>query len=222
MQIIGAGFGRTGTASMKIALERLGLGPCYHMKEVFERPTSIPLWHKTAFGEEIEWNDIFIGYESGVDWPLCHFWETLSHRYPEAKILLTVRPADEWYTSMTNTVFSHIAGMEPEGDAQKIWKEMVDKIVRSDTFDNLIDDRAHCEAVFNRHTTYVKETAPADRLIVYDVGSGWEPLCTALDVPVPDDPFPKTNTTAEFQKRSKEESPGEKTLPLVLGFISVV
>ena len=141
-----------------------------------------------------------------MDWPLCHFWEPLSKRYPDSKILLTVRPADAWYTSMINTIFSHIAGMEPEGEAQKVWKEMVDKIVRKDTFSNRTDDRAHCEKVFNDHVAHVKATAPADRLIVYEVGSGWEPLCAALDVPVPDEPFPKTNTTADFRKHRKKRS----------------
>lgn len=206
MQIIGAGFGRTGTASMKQALVHLGFGPCYHMFEVFAKPEGIPLWHKLAFGGEVEWDDLLGNYPSGVDWPVSYFWEPLSHRYPEAKILLTVRPADEWYTSMTNTIFSTLGGKQPEGDDQKVWREMVDKIVIEDTFDNRSDDRAHCEAVFDRHTQKVKDTIPADRLIVYEVGSGWEPLCAGLGVPVPDVPFPKTNTTAEFQRDRNSEA----------------
>lgn len=201
MKVIGAGFGRTGTASMKQALEHLGFGPCYHMFEVMKHPDHIPLWHKAAFGGDVEWDDIFAGFPSAVDWPASHFWKPLSERYPDAKILLTVRPADEWYTSMTNTIFSHLTGHEPEDEIRKTWKEMVDKIVRTDTFDNRTDDRAHCEAVFNRHTERVKAIAPADRLIVYEVGSGWEPLCEGLGVPVPDEPFPKKNTTEEFRNR---------------------
>ena len=200
LEIIGAGFGRTGTKSMKLALEQLGFGPCYHMFEVFQKPEGIPLWHKVAFGEDIEWDDILGDYKSGVDWPLSYFWQPLMKRYPEAKVLLTVRPAEAWYTSMQNTIFSHLAGNEPQDEMRTVWKEMVDKIVLEDTFDNLPEDRAHCEAVFNQHITLVKETVPADRLIIYEVGSGWEPLCTGLNVPVPDGPFPKTNTTAEFQK----------------------
>ncbi|MFL2769983.1 MAG: sulfotransferase family protein [Rhodospirillaceae bacterium] len=204
MRIIGAGFGRTGTNSMKLALEHLGYGPCYHMKEVFEHPESIPLWHKAAFGDGVEWDDILADYESGVDWPLSHFWETLSQRYSDAKVLLTIRPASEWYTSMSNTIFSHIAGHQPGNEMQKMWKEMVDKIVRSDTFDNRTMDRAYCEAVFDGHTAHVKDTVSADRLIVYEVGSGWEPLCEALGVAVPEGPFPKTNTTKDFQDQIKE------------------
>lgn len=205
MKIIGAGFGRTGTKSMKLALEHLGFGPCYHMFDVFQRPEGIPLWHKAAFGEEIEWEDILGDYQSGVDWPLSHFWQPLSERYPEAKILLTVRPAAAWYTSMTNTIFSHLDGEQPQDDTRQTWKEMVDKIVREDTFGNRTEDRAHCEAVFEQHIKHVKETAPADRLIVYEVGSGWEPLCAGLGVPVPDVPFPKTNTTKEFQRDRNSE-----------------
>jgi len=201
MKIIGAGFGRTGTKSMKEALERLGFGPCYHMFEVFRNPADIPVWHDAAFGRDVDWKALFAEYGSGVDWPICHFWEPLAELYPDAKVLLTVRPADGWYTSMTNTIFSHIEGHRPEDESGRIWKEMVDKIVREDTFDNRTEDRAHCEAVFERHIAHVKDTAPADRLIVYEVGSGWEPLCDALGVPVPDIPFPQTNTTAEFQAR---------------------
>lgn len=207
MQIIGAGFGRTGTKSMKLALEQLGFGPCYHMHEVFQKPASIPLWHQAAFGVEIEWDDLLAGYPSGVDWPLSYFWEPLSHRYPDAKILLTLRPADGWYTSMTNTIFSHLGGNKPEGDETQImFKEMVDKIVREETFDNRTDDRAHCEAVFEQHTARVKTIVPEDRLIVHEVGSGWETLCDGLGVPVPDTPFPKTNTTAEFQRDRDAEA----------------
>jgi len=199
VKVIGAGFGRTGTMSMKFALEQLGFGPCYHMIEVFKQPEGILLWHKAAFGEEMEWNDILGEYVSGVDWPLSYFWEPLAKRYPEAKILLTIRPSDQWYTSMINTIFSHLDGHQPDDDMQKTWKEMVDKIVRTDTFDNRTTDRAHCEAVFNRHTENVRDTIPANRLIVYEVGSGWEPLCNGLGVPVPDGDFPKTNTTEDFQ-----------------------
>ncbi len=206
MRIIGAGFGRTGTKSMKLALEQLGFGPCYHMFEVFAKPEGIPLWHKAAFGHDIDWDDLLGDYPSGVDWPLSHFWQPLSERYPEAKVLLTVRPADQWYTSMTNTIFSHLAGKQPEDGSREMWKEMVDKIVLEDTFDNRPEDRAHCEAVFDRHTALVKETVPADRLIVYEVGSGWEPLCEGLGVPVPEGPFPKTNTTEEFQRDRDSEA----------------
>jgi len=206
MQIIGAGFGRTGTKSMKHALEQLGFGPCYHMFEVFQKPEGIPLWHKAAFGQDIDWDELLGGYQSGVDWPVSHFWQPLSERYPDAKVLLTVRPADQWYTSMTNTSFSHLSGNEPEDEIRTQWKEMVDKIVLEDTFDNRPDDRAHCEAVFDRHTALVKDTIPADRLIVYEVGSGWEPLCEGLGVPVPEGPFPKTNTTAEFRGDRKAEA----------------
>lgn len=206
MQIIGAGFGRTGTKSMKLALEHLGFGPCYHMHEVFANPEGIPLWHKAAFGGEIEWNDLLGGYPSGVDWPVSYFWEPLSHRYPEAKVLLTVRPADEWYTSMANTIFSSLSGKMPQDESHNEWREMVDKIVREDTFDHRTDDRAYCEAVFERHSQRVKETVPADRLIVYEVGSGWAPLCEGLGVPVPDIPFPKTNTTAEYRGDRKAEA----------------
>lgn len=201
LKIIGAGFGRTGTKSMKEALEHLGFGPCYHMFEVFQNPGHIPVWHDAAFGKEVDWPDLFSGYQSGVDWPIAHFWEPVSRVFPDAKILLTVRPASDWYTSMTNTIFSHVAGYQPKDESGRVWKVMVDKIVRTDTFDNRTGDRAYCESVFERHIADVKAKVPPHQLIVYEVGSGWAPLCEALGVDVPDIPFPKTNTTAEFQAR---------------------
>jgi len=201
LKIIGAGFGRTGTKSMKDALEHLGFGPCYHMFEVFKNTDHIPAWHDAAFGKAVDWPALFEGYQSGVDWPVAHFWEPLSQVFPDAKILLTVRPAADWYTSMSNTIFNSLAGKEPEDGSRRVWKEMVDKIVRTDTFDNRTEDRAYCEAVFGRHNATVKAKASPDRLIVYEVGSGWQQLCDALGVDVPDIPFPKTNTTAEFQSR---------------------
>lgn len=204
MKVIGAGFGRTGTKSVKYALEQLGFGPCYHMMEVFKHSEHIPLWHKAAFGEDIEWDDILGDYASGVDWPVCYFWKSLARRYPTAKILLTIRPATDWYTSMENTIFSRLINNRPQDDIQKMWLEMVNKMTRTDTFHNRTGDRAYCEAVFERHNEYVKQVVPADRLIIYTLGSGWDPLCGALNVPVPDRPFPRINSTEDFRRKAKD------------------
>ena len=104
LSVIGAGFGRTGTESMKLALETLGMGPCHHMKEVLANPEQVALWRSAAQGDLPDWEDAFAGYSSAVDWPAAYFWRELSEYYPDAKILLTVRSADSWYASMANTI----------------------------------------------------------------------------------------------------------------------
>jgi len=206
LKIIGAGYGRTGTKSMKTALELLGYGPCYHMSEVFENLNHVPIWHKAAFDEEVEWDEIFSEYHSGVDWPMCHFWEPLSIRYPNAKILLTVRPANEWYASMKKTIFSRASEKMGNDGPMRLWKEMVDKIVRLDTFSNKTDDGIHCEEIFEQHISNVSRKVEKSRLIIYHLGSGWEPLCSALGEDIPDIPFPMTNTSSEFQENIRNKT----------------
>jgi len=199
LKIIGAGYGRTGTYSMKLALERLGFGPCYHMKEVLTNPEAPQQWNKAAHGEHIDWDKVFSGYQSGVDWPLCHFWKPLSERYTDAFVLLTVRNAEDWYESMTNTIFRHLTTPMPDMEPMKTWAKMVRKIVVTETFGDRIEDKDHVIRVFKRNIEEVKSNVHKDRLIVHEISNGWEPLCTALNVATPSAPFPLTNTTADFQ-----------------------
>ena len=201
LSVIGAGFGRTGTLSLRTALEQLGLGPCYHMSEVFERPEDIEVWNRVAAGERIDWEALFAGYHSAVDWPVCAYYRQLAEHYPQAKVILTVRDPERWYQSAIKTIFPTMTGSPIGNDAVgHAQARMARKIILEQTFGGRVDDREHVLAVYERHIEEVRRTILPERLLVYQVADGWEPLCRFLDRPVPAEPFPQVNTTEEFQQ----------------------
>jgi hypothetical protein len=205
MNVIGVGLGRTGTLSLKAALERLGLGPCYHMMEVFEHPDHVPLWTAAARGEAVDWDALFDGYQATTDWPACTFWRSLIAAYPSARVLLSVRDPGRWYDSMRNTIFEvfqrEFPGPEGLPPGLGEYRDMVQAVVWQGTFGGRFEDRDHAIEVFRRHTEEVTRALPPERLLVYELGQGWEPLCAFLDVPVPDEPFPHLNDSASFHAR---------------------
>ena len=192
LSVIGAGFGRTGTESMKLALEHLGLGPCHHMKEVIADPAKVRLWRAIARGEPPDWEAVFAGYRSAVDWPSAFFWREIAERYPRAKIILTLRSAESWYASMEKTILEHIGpGNDPDSVGVKLIGERV--------FGGRLD-RAHVVAAFEKNTADVQAAFGADRLLTYHVGDGWEPLCRFLGKPVPEVEYPRTNKAEDFHQ----------------------
>ena len=202
LQIVGAALGRTGTNSLKLALEQLGFGPCHHMYEVRDHPEQLPFWQAAARGELPDWDDVFADYRSCVDWPSARFWREIAAHYPDAKVLLTLRDADQWFDSVHATIYPSIRswrGREP-GHARDMM-EMAEEIVVTQAFDGRLDDRDHALAVYRRHAEEVRDTIAPERLLAYDVSQGWEPLCAFLQVPVPDTPFPRINTGEEFRKQ---------------------
>ncbi len=202
LSVIGAGFGRTGTESMKLALETLGLGPCHHMKEVMGNPRQTALWRSAARGEVVDWDAAFAGYRSAVDWPAAYFWRQLSAHYPDAKVLLTVRSAESWYESMSNTI---LQVLESSTDPDSVGLRMIGQGV----FGGRLGDRAHAIAVYERNNAEVQAAFPRQRLLTYHLGDGWQPLCRFLDKPIPDVPFPRTNSTEEFKAMIAELNSGE-------------
>lgn len=205
LAVIGAGFGRTGTLSLKIALEMLGLGPCYHMMEVFKNPEHAALWSAAADGN-VDWEKLFTGYQSTVDWPSTFFWRELIEVYPNAKVILTLRSTDSWIKSATSTIFKVMGadGDDDEASPVNASRDMAKKIVFERTFGGNVEDHAHLTKVYEAHIEEVKRTIPADRLLVYESREGWEPLCKFLGIPVPDMPYPKVNSTEEFQARAEK------------------
>jgi Sulfotransferase domain len=199
LQIIGAGFGRTGTNSLKLALEHLGLGPCHHMFEVRDNPAQLPGWEAAARGEAVDWDRIFEGYRSQVDWPGARYWRELARHFPKAKVILTIRDPDAWYDSVEATILQLLAsrGKLPTPHLNAL-VEMGQETVAEQVFGGRMTDRAHAKAVFRDHIAAVQAEIPNDRLLTFDPGEGWAPLCRFLDLDAPDIAFPKTNSSRQF------------------------
>lgn len=191
ISVIGAGFGRTGTESMKLALERLGFGPCHHMHEVIAKPEQRRLWRAIAAGGEPSWDEVFAGYRAAVDWPSAFFWRELSAHYPNAKILLTLRSAESWYASMEKTIFK-VLGASTDRDSVGV------KLIAERVFGGRLNDRDYAISLFEKNTAEVQAAFGGDRLLTYHIGDGWEPLCRFLNKPVPDAPYPRTNAAEDF------------------------
>jgi len=201
LKVVGAGFGRTGTLSLKTALEKIGCGPCYHMMEVFPRPHHVAMWHGLAFGKPMDWDEIFRGFRATVDWPSARWWREIAAHFPEAKVLLSVRDPEAWYKSMSETIYQPMKSPAPDSAPEivRLQSQMIRKSVLAETFDNRFEDKAHTIEVFNRHNQAVRDAIDPARLLEFDVREGWGPLCRFLDVPVPDEPFPRLNDTATTQ-----------------------
>jgi Sulfotransferase domain len=197
LKIIGAGFGRTGTLSLKHALEELGYSPCYHMSELFDKPGVDTQWDAIVSGEPADWHTIFKGYQATVDWPACTFYKELMQLYPDAKVLLSARDPEKWYDSVANTIY-RVSHLNPD-HARTTHGHMVHTLIWQGTFDNRFEDKEYAIAVFLRHIQEVKQYVPAEKLLVYEVKEGWEPLCAFLGVAVPTGkPFPHDNDRANF------------------------
>jgi len=195
LKIVGSGLGRSGTMSMKLALEQLGFGPCHHMVEVFAHPETMPLWVDAAEGRP-NWDLIFGDYVSMVDYPGAQFWRGIAGHYPDAKVLHTVRDADQWFDSTQATIFA--PGSFTDNPPPHLAKFF--GFIRTEFGDN-IHDRSFMTDYFRRHSAEVERTIPKERLLVYEAGEGWDRLCSFLGVPVPETPFPHTNTSKEFRAR---------------------
>jgi len=197
LQVVGAGVGRTGPMSLKLALERLLGAPCYHMLEVFQHPGHSDVWRRAALGEPVDWDALFQGFAAAVDWPAGSFWPELSLKYPDALVLLSLRDPEEWWESANATIFP---GIEKADFAPQDWKDMVAALFGR-RWGADPRDREASIARFNAHNACVLKEVPKERLLVWRAGDGWEPLCRALKRPVPDEPFPRANTRDEFQAR---------------------
>jgi hypothetical protein len=216
VKVIGAGFGRTGTASLKVALEELGFGPCYHMTEVFANPEHADFWRAAWRGEPVDWDGVLGSYEATVDWPACTFYAELMERHPDAKVLLSVRDPERWYESTRSTIYElgRISTGSPLarlsfallslfvfGTFKTGQGPMTEEIVWQGTFDGRFEDKHHAIEVFNRHNEEVQRRVPQEQLLVYEVKDGWGPLCEFLGVEQPEEPFPRLNDAEEMRRR---------------------
>lgn len=200
LDVIGAGVGRTGTYSLKLALNQLGFGPCHHMEEVLlNMPSQVPLWAAAAQGRP-DWATIFQGYPSAVDWPTAGFFRELAAACPGARFILTHRSVESWTASFSGTIYKLLAAKDQVPPEMRGWLAMCSAVIARTGFPDGLDNAALARA-FTAHNEAVKSAIPADRLLVYQVKEGWGPLCAFLGVPEPDGPFPRTNDRAEFWDR---------------------
>lgn len=216
MRVIGAGFGRTGTTSLKAALEELGFGPSYSLSEIFRNPEHVEFWEaaRGSAGEKVDWEGFLADYEVAVDWPACSFYEELMEAFPEAPVILTIRDPEPWYESTRSTIHElrmlttgslplraafAFAGLFVPGVAGTV--RLADHLVWEDTFDGRFEDRAYAMEVFERHNEAIRQRVPPERLLVFDVREGWAPLCDFFGVEVPHRPFPRLNEAREMRRR---------------------
>jgi len=200
IQVFGVGVGRTGTYSLKLAINQLGLGPCHHMEAVLNNmPVQVPLW-SAALAERPNWQAIYHGFESAVDWPTAGFFRELIKAYPSAKFVLTQRNPEHWADSFEATIYKLLAGREQGPPEMSAWLEMVDGVIAKTGFPGGLE-RDDLIRAFVTHNEAVKTTIPAGQLLVYEVKEGWAPLCKFLNRRVPVEAFPRTNNRAEFWDR---------------------
>ena len=212
LKIIGAGFGRTGTMSLKYALEMLGFGPCYHMVEVGNNEGHRVHWNEIAFGKKPDWDFLFEHYNAALDWPARHYWRELAAYYPDAKVILTVRDPETWYKSFHKTIHSTTyQPLPPEApEENKRHRQTIHKLITEETFHYKGDDKIHAINVFTENIEKVRRFIAPERLLIYDIQQGWEPLCAFLGVAVPDEPFPHKNSTEEFLSQDPRRAETEK------------
>jgi len=209
MKVIGVGFGRSGTMSLKQALGELGAGPCFHMIDLIQDPSKVGPWHAAVFEGEMDWDAMFDGFESTIDWPGCTLWRDLIDAFPEAKVLLNYRDFDAFYRSLETTVYAlrkaaKEGTLEPDASrpqpVPELW-EIIDELIFARDLQGSIEDRERVREICEQRLEEIQSTVPADRLTVWKLGDGWGPLCEMLDVHEPEHEFPHLHEAAEFRAK---------------------
>ncbi len=199
MEVIGAGFGRTGTHSLGLALETLGFGPCYNMHEIAKKPGHTELWSGALDGRPIDWDGVFRSYRSTVEWPAVSFLDEILSRFPDARVILTLRDPESWYESVRNTVFEALELSDQNPDPVKRKNQsLTRRLILEHTFGGRYGEKEHVLEVYQEHIQHVVELVPRERLLQFDVREGWEPLCDFLQKAIPLETFPKVNERGDF------------------------
>ncbi|MBO0812197.1 MAG: hypothetical protein J2P23_09145 [Microlunatus sp.] len=213
MDVIGAAPGRSGTLSTKIALEMIGYGPCHHMSEVFARPELAGKWADVLSGQPADWDSLFAGYRSTVDWPSTNYWRELADHFPDAKVIFSARDPEQWYASMQQTILTRMAAdnVDERGplSASPEHRRLAEQLpgMRAAFFG--VDGIPTLEqgiAAYQRNLDDVRRAVDPDRLLIFQLDAGWQPLCEFLDVPVPDAEFPRVNKAADFEQNARKHA----------------
>ncbi|MEM7185197.1 MAG: sulfotransferase family protein [Bacteroidota bacterium] len=215
LKVIGAGYGRTGTKSLQLALEILGFGKCYHMEALFRNPEGVTHWKSAYLEQQVDWDALFEGYGSAVDFPVSMYYQELAAHFPDSKVILTTRDPEKWYESAHKTIFSFDPGpglkikmlfsMLFSSKARNLFKviQLNDKSIWGKLFEGKFKDREYAIQNFKNHSEAVKRNIPPHRLLEFHPSQGWEPLCQFLGVDIPTEPFPNTNTRENFHDWAK-------------------
>ncbi len=219
MRVIGSGFGRTGTLSLKLALEELGYGPCYHMQEVMGSAPNVNAWHDFAHDRPVDWHELFEKYDAAVDFPASVVYQDLMEAFPDVKVVHTVRDSDLWYESTLETIYQG-TNLMPRWMRRLVpvaarWAEMVEMMVWDGLFDGRFEDRAFAIERYEAWTAEVIATVPPERLLVFEVADGWGPLCEFLGALQPDNPFPQVNDRESMLRRFRRIRMATRTAPFV-------
>lgn len=222
IKIIGAGLPRTGTNTLKQSLEQLGLKHVYHMKELLVNPDKLHYWKTLDDTGDTDWDALYDGYDGTVDFPGYPWYKEHMKRYPDAKVILTVRDFESWYKSVDSTVFR--AGPQTPGEKLKMLTKLLfnprarkvvkvikwfKKVFFAERLEGKFGDKAFAQKFWENHLADVKATVPKDKLLVYDVRDGWAPLCSFLGVPEPKDPLPHLNKKENFKQMLPKLMKGE-------------
>jgi Sulfotransferase domain len=200
LQVVGAGVGRTGTLSLKVALERLLGGRCYHMDEVRVNPHHVPLWERALSGHPVDWEEIYSGYAATVDWPGAAFWPELTSRYPDALVILSQRDAVKWWNSARDTFVELMLHEQYSDPLARERSEMAYRLITSRFCPDLADAKMML-AAYEEHMRAVRDAIDSTRLIIWEPGEGWTAIADALGLPEPAEKFPHLNTRDYFRDR---------------------
>lgn len=222
MKVIGAGFPRTGTNTLKAALEILEISKAYHFKDLIKDPGKLPLWKRLEDTGTTDWDSLYAGYQASVDFPCYPWYKEHMTRYPEAKVILTVRPFEKWYASMKSTIWTSgpqtigakialLSKLPFDSRLRKVFKciKFVKGYLWKKQFEGKFLDQEFVEGVWHRHIREVKAHVPEPKLLVYEVSQGWQPLCDFLGLPVPEVDFPHLNKRENFKTMLQKMIKGE-------------
>ncbi len=215
MKVIGAGYGRTGTKSLQIALEVLGFGKCYHMEELMRNPEGIKHWEDAYNNNPVDWDTLFSNYNSIVDFPGSMYYKELHTHYPDAKVILSIRDPERWYNSVKSTIYSFDPGpaikinmlikMLFSSTARNLFKviNFQKKAIWKKYFEGRFEDKEYAINKFNKHIEEVMSIIPNNKLLIFEAKDGWKPLCNFLEVGIPSEPYPFNNKKEDFSVWAK-------------------